>query len=61
MCVLLGAGIIFLAVIMTSGWVLLSGKSDAINAAQAVLTTSIGFIGGITTSVVNYFFQRSDR
>lgn len=59
--ILVVSGVVFAVVVGIAGWALLRGEKDsAMSAAQAVLTTTIGFIGGVMTSVVNYFFQRSD-
>lgn len=57
--ILVGVGVLFLVLVGGSMFVLTRGGENekALTTAQVVLTTSIGFIGGVLTTTVGYFFQ----
>lgn len=59
--ILVGGGLLFALILAGCFWILVGSENDkAQDAAQTVLTTSIGFLASILTTIVNFFFQQRD-
>ncbi len=55
--VLIAAGLIFLVLVGGGMYVLVKADEKTLNAAQAILTTSIGVVAGVVGTIVGFFFQ----
>ncbi|MCK4657951.1 MAG: hypothetical protein KAV82_00375 [Phycisphaerae bacterium] len=59
--ILIGAGAIFLILVCGGMYVLIRGEGESLNAAQTILTTSIGVVAGVVGTIVGFFFQSREN